>query len=73
MKTPPPPAIPFDIWLLIYQMRARDRNAVVIQSAWRGHRLRTLMTRFKCLRFLKTFREWNPTAEVYLKRCALVW
>lgn len=40
-----------------------------IQSMWRSFRTRKLVQRFRYLRFLKEFREWNPNVQTYLKRC----
>ena len=44
---------------------------VCIQTHWRTYRTRMLLKRFIALRYLHTFREWNPSAIVFLKRTRL--
>jgi hypothetical protein len=62
------PYLPFEIWWIILRINVCNRAATILQSAWRGFRLRRVLNRFKCLRFLQAFREWNPNAQIYLTR-----
>lgn len=42
-----------------------------IQSCWRRYRTLMLLGRFRMLRYLLAFREWNPSATVFLARARL--
>ena len=42
-----------------------------IQSQWRCYRTRVLLGRFKMLRYLYEFRQWNPSATTFLARARL--
>ena len=66
-------ALPEDVRRLILAWRARlmVRAIVQIQSHWRTHRVRALLKRFVALRYLQTFREWNPSASIFLRRTRL--
>lgn len=62
------PSLPFEVWDIIFQINKQDESVVTIQRMWKGYRIRRLLIRFTVLRFLQTFREWNPSARVYLTR-----
>ena len=47
------------------------RSAARIQAAWRRYRVRVLVGRFRMLRYLHAFREWNPSVGVFLRRARL--
>ena len=53
------------ILLLILSDRQRVRCARHAQRARRGYRIRVLVGRFRMLRYLHSFREWNPTIELF--------
>jgi len=42
-----------------------------IQSHWKCYRTRVLLGRFKMLRYLKDFRQWNPNIQEFLLRSRL--
>ena len=42
------------------------RACVRVQRAWRGYRTRVLLGRFGMLRYLKSFREWDPPVATFL-------
>lgn len=67
--------LPDDVHLHIFRLRAQamsaERKAVRMQSAWRGYRTRVLIGRFHMLRYLQTFREWNPTLVDFLHKSKL--
>jgi hypothetical protein len=65
--------LPTDVVLLILQWRTRlaGREARRVQCAWRGYRVRVLLGRFRMLRYLREFREWNPSVSVFLQRATL--
>ncbi len=65
--------MPSDLILHILRMRAQMLADVAsrIQRAWRGYRTRMLIGRFRRLRYLHDFREWNPTAYHFLCRARL--
>jgi hypothetical protein len=67
--------LPLDITLYILALRNEmlraERAAARAQSAWRGYRTRVLLGRFRMLRYLRAFREWNPNVAVFLRRARL--
>ena len=70
--------LPTDIVLLILEWRSRlrfrdflYRTAQRFQGTWRGYRVRILLGRFRMLRYLKAFREWNPDLMTFLLRARL--
>ena len=67
--------LPGDLLELIWAMRRRaslDAPASAkIQAAWRGYRMRVLLGRFRMLRYLHTFRQWNPSASEFVRRARL--
>lgn len=42
--------------------------AVKIQSLWRCYKTKIIISRFKSLRYLKDFREWNPNIYIFITR-----
>ena len=65
--------LPDDVLKLIVNLIKKKYFIIKLQACWRGFRIRKLMTRFICLRYLQEFRDWNPTAIVYLSRCRSSW
>ena len=69
------PILPNDIILLILHIRAvdhlRNTSVTLLQRAWRGYRTRVLLGRFRMLRYLAAFREWNPDITTFLQRARL--
>jgi hypothetical protein len=65
--------LPAELTLLVLRFRARllAGHARRIQTAWRGYRARVLLGRFRMLRYLRDFREWNPSAPNFLRRARL--
>lgn len=61
--------LPDDVLQLIVNWIKKKYFIIKLQARWRGFRIRKLMTRFMYLRYLQGFRDWNPTATVYLSRC----
>tara|TARA_B100000424_G_scaffold263847_1_gene251588 strand:+ start:84 stop:302 length:219 start_codon:yes stop_codon:yes gene_type:complete len=47
------------------------KASIKIQSLWKSYRTRVLIGRFKMLRYLKDFRNWNPTIQEFLLRSRL--
>lgn len=45
--------------------------ATRIQTQWRCYRFRTLLLRYKILRYLRDFRCWNPNAAEFMRRARL--
>jgi hypothetical protein len=66
-------ALPNDLgrYILQYVMQKRFAAAAKIQAAYRRYRITILIGRFRMLRYLSDFREWNPTIVVFLKRSTL--
>lgn len=65
--------LPNDVVLLILHACARLRadHATNVQRMWRGYRTRVLLGRFRLLRYLREFREWNPDPATFLDRAKL--
>ena len=67
--------LPLDLAVFILQERQvairRERAASRVQRAWRGYRVRVLCGRFRMLRYLWPFREFNPNLPVFLRRAKL--
>lgn len=59
--------LPTDIVELIHSIRA----SVVIQAAWRRFRVQQLCRRFRVLRCVHVFRQFNPNVQVFLLRSRL--
>ena len=61
-----------DVVLLILARRGRRRHedaaACRAQRVWRGYRTRVLLGRFRMLRYLAAFREWNPDLATFAAR-----
>lgn len=68
-------SMPDDIIRIILILRREitcGNNAVkYIQQKWNKYRTRILIGRFNMLRYLKDFREWNPTLQEFLSRSRL--
>ena len=68
-------SMPDDIIRIILILRREitcGNNAVkYIQQKWKKYRTRILIGRFNMLRYLKDFREWNPTLQEFLSRSRL--
>ena len=67
--------LPDDIISLIMFFRkiktAYNKAARYIQSYWFGYRTRVLLGRFKMLKYLKEFRDYNPSLGIFLLRSRL--
>ena len=65
--------LPDEIRDLVFAWRTQlFLNAIVsIQAHWRRYRVRVLLKRFVLLRYLHEFRDWNPSATVFLRRTRL--
>lgn len=62
------------IQLIVAQVRARlrrGRAALRIQTNFRRYRIKTLMVRFRMLCHLLQFRQFNPSATVFISRAKL--
>lgn len=58
-----------DILRRIYA--ARHTAAQCVQCAWRAYKTRVLLGRFRLLRYLREFREWNPDVHTFVARARL--
>ena len=67
--------LPPDLTQLILQLRRQlmvpPAAARRIQTCWRRYRTVVLLGRFRMLRYLLQFREWNPSASAFLARARL--
>lgn len=67
--------LPNDIIKLILTFRKEitcgNNAAKYIQKKWDIYRTRILIGRFHMLRYLKDFRDWNPSLEEFLSRSIL--
>ena len=67
--------LPEELTLAILARRAvairRERAAQRAQRAWRGYRVRVLCGRFRMLRYLRPFREFNPNLIDFIRRAKL--
>lgn len=65
--------LPVDLRVLILHHLAELRHLAVrcVQTRWRGYRVRLLHERFVYLRYLRGFREWNPSAGDFFRRARL--
>lgn len=65
--------MPDEIRSMVFAWRTElyVRAIVCIQTRWRTYRVCMLLKRFVALRYLHTFREWNPSAIVFLERTRL--
>ena len=68
-------SLPDDIIRLILNFRREiicgNRAAKLIQHEWYKYKIKTLTGRFYMLKYLKDFREWNPTLDEFLSRSKL--
>ena len=46
-------------------------SSIKIQSIWRMYRTKVLIGRFKMLKYLKEFKKWNPSINIFIKRSKL--
>lgn len=67
--------LPSDITNIIFKYRKLYTCgyccATKIKNAWLSYRTRILIERFKLLRYLREFRELNPTLQDFLLRSRL--
>ena len=67
--------LPPDVAISILRERhlaiRRERAAQTVQRAWRGYRARVLCGRFRALRHLRPFRQFNPSLPAFLRRAKL--
>ena len=59
--------LPDDIQLYILTIRA----ATSIQARWRGYRVKVLLGRFRLLRYVRVFAEFNATIQIFMSRSHL--
>ena len=68
-------SLPFDLRHIIFKYRkvytCGNYCATKIKNAWLSYRTRVLIGRFKMLRYLREFRELNPTLRDFLLRSRL--
>ena len=68
-------ALPAELRAEVFMWRRRlmlpQRSAVRIQAQWRQYRTRVLLGRFRMLRYLHEFRQWNPSAQTFIARARL--
>ncbi len=48
------------------------RFAPIIQASWKMYRIRMSINRYKMLRHIRPFRDWNPTLREFLRRSRLL-
>jgi hypothetical protein len=67
--------LPHDIISLIMFFRkiktAAKKATKYIQAHWFGYKTRVLLGRFKMLKYLKEFREFNPSLKIFLIKSRL--
>ena len=67
--------LPDDILNLIMYFRkfktCGNKATKYIQSHWKGYKTRILIGRFHMLRYLKDFRQWNPSINIFIERSKL--
>jgi hypothetical protein len=63
-------SLPDDIGYIILYIIINNRikNTIKIQSIWRCYRVRVLIGRFKLLRYIKEFREYNYNIHYFISR-----
>ena len=49
-------------------MASKFKAATKIQSLWKCYKIKVLIKRYKMVRYLKDFRIWNPTIQIFLLR-----
>ena len=68
-------SLPDDIIRIILNLRREitcgNKAAKYIQNRWSKYKIKILTGRFHMLKYLKDFREWNPTLEQFLSRSKL--
>ena len=60
-----------EIWRWRRTATVRPRAAACVQATWRGYRTRVLVGRFRMLRYLEPFRQYNPSPAAFLARARL--
>jgi hypothetical protein len=67
--------LPDDIIKIILNFRREitcgNKAAKYIQDKWNKYKIKILTGRYHMLKYLKEFREWNPTLELFLSRSKL--
>ena len=67
--------LPDDIIRMILNLRREitcgNKAAKYIQNIWNKYKIKILTGRYHMLKYLKDFREWNPTLEQFLSRSKL--
>lgn len=67
--------LPDDIIKYIMFLRknktSKFKAATKIQSLWKCYKIKVLIKRYKMVRYLKDFRIWNPTIQIFLLRSRL--
>ena len=67
--------LPDDIIRMILNFRREitcgNTAARYIQNKWKKYKTLVLIGRFRMLRYLKDFRQWNPTLHEFLSRSRL--
>lgn len=46
-------------------------SSIKIQSIWRMYRTKVLISRFKMLKYLKEFKKWNHSINIFIERSKL--
>lgn len=64
-------ALPHDVTILILRTCRLEGASTLIQRRWRSYRVRVLVGRFRMLRYLRVFRDFNPSLDVFLQRARL--
>jgi hypothetical protein len=64
-------SLPDDLIAHILRLRAEGDAATAMQKHWRRYRTRVLVGRFKMLRCLRVFREFNRDLRAFLERSRL--
>ena len=65
--------LPYDIIELIISIRMTTLNkmSIKIQSTWRCYKTRVLIGRFRLLKYLQDFRQFNPNIQEFVLRSRL--
>ena len=67
--------LPPELLEVVWEHRTRSarvdrshRAARRVQTIWRGYRTRVLCGRYRMLRYVRPFCEWNPSLGAFLSR-----
>lgn len=65
--------LPDDIGYIILDIIKNNqiKNTIKIQSIWRCYRIKVLIGRFKMLRYIKEFREYNYNIYYFISKSRL--